>query len=242
MPTLNTEPGVEVTLPGSVEVSPPGTTTTSNSGLFFLRGLSEISLTDAEVLVFEKTIAAVVLERLDQSYQTVKSVKITSTTDNGNGGLSVSYDLTIEEKCKDPSCTNQQVDVAAYAAFVNDSIQTQITNGKFETILKESVSQLCCEVGCCGDTFNNSAFVFLPIDASDVVVVIVTVSPTSRPTNNPTTAKPTKGTAIKPTKKPTTKSTNTNKPMIPTNKQPTAKPTAAAKPASSKKPTNKKQW
>ncbi|KAL7445475.1 hypothetical protein ACHAXH_007280, partial [Discostella pseudostelligera] len=46
MPTPNTEPGVEITLPGSVEVSPPGTTT-STSGLFSLRGLQEISLRDA---------------------------------------------------------------------------------------------------------------------------------------------------------------------------------------------------
>jgi hypothetical protein len=84
------------------------------------------------------------------------------------------------------------------------------TYGSFDTILEESVSQLCCEVGCCGDTVNNSAFVFPPIDANDVVVVIVTVSPTSQPTHKlPTTKKPIMRPGItKPTMKSATKKPN----------------------------------
>jgi hypothetical protein len=108
------------------------------------------------------------------------------------------------------SIVPQSVDVAAYAVIVDDIIQTQITNGSFDTILEESVSQLCCEVGCCGDTVNNSAFVFPPIDANDVVVVIVTVSPTSQPTHKlPTTKKPIMRPGItKPTMKSATKKPN----------------------------------
>lgn len=204
------------------------TTTTvaalTNSENVFAR-LLEISLKEAEILVLETTIAATVSLGLHPSYQHVKSVTITSTAPIENGGLSVNYDLTIEEKCIDSSCSNQQVDVDVYVVEMNNIIQEQLTIGSFQTLLKETVGELCCE-GCCGDSVTNinlTSFDFLPIVANDVVVQIITSSPTSPPTTQTPTVKPTS--SAKPTKtKPHSSATNPTKKS--TTKRPTRKNTS----------------
>lgn len=131
-------------------------------------------LTALEISVLESTIFDVVLLGLDSAKQTLKSVKITSIADNANGSLSVNYDLVIEQKCGDPSCSTP-ANIASIVTKLNSNFDEQIANRTFDTLLQANIADDCPTTTSCAN-----------IIASEFNFVDITLSPTRAPTNAPT--------------------------------------------------------
>ncbi|KAL7426269.1 hypothetical protein ACHAXH_000438, partial [Discostella pseudostelligera] len=192
------------------------------------------SLTEQEIRVLENSISYIASLGL-QPNQSVQSIKLVNSTTDSAGRVSIEYNIVIEEKCSDAFCSDQ-TNVTAFVDAYNTNFQDKVNDGNFTKSVEENLSnpQICC-IGCCNIPTKTS-FDFPTIQAEAVQVTLVTLSPTSAPTNEPTTATP----SFAPTNEPTTETpsiTPTNRPTASPSKRPTATPTNNPTTAPSNRPT-----